>query len=336
MSGNARKKSSTGIYHVMLRGNNKQTIFHTAEDYDHFLSLLNEKRKKNSLILYAWCLMPNHVHLLIKEKDETLADIFRSMLSSFIKWYNAKYQRVGHIFQGRYESQPVEDQTYFLRVFRYIHRNPLEANLCGNLEAYRFSSYAYYFRSGRYQDHDMILNLMQKDDLERYHMAKDENEVDFLDIDRVKVPSEEEIVNSVLRTGFVNDIAHVNLLPRDLRTRILQMMLNAGISYRRIHELTGVSLSIIRAMSRDLHKASGAHEAHEVGSLAAAKPAQRSSCSAYKSGEARTLQSRPTALLCVPTTQTITLPTDMATSIGNIVAAQQCSSAVPASLHQQS
>ena len=274
MSGNARKKSATGIYHVMLRGNNKQTIFHTAEDYDHFLSLLNEKRKNNSLTLYAWCLMPNHVHLLIKEKDETLADIFRSMLSTFIKWYNAKYQRVGHIFQGRYESQPVEDRTYFLRVFRYIHRNPLEAKLCENMEAYRFSSFAYYFRSGRYQDHDVILNLMRKDELEQYHLAKDENEADFLDIERAEKLSEEEIVNSVLRSGFVNDIAHVNLLPRDLRTRILQMMLRAGISYRRIHELTGVSMSIIRAVSRDLHETSGAHEAHEVGSLDAAQPAQ--------------------------------------------------------------
>ena len=255
MSGNARMKSSTGIYHIMLRGNNKQTIFFDEEDYGKFFTLLSEKMKQNSLFLYAWCLMPNHFHLLIKEKNETLAEIFRSVLTAFIKWYNAKYGRTGHVFEDRFKSQPVEDPTYFLRVFRYIHRNPLEAFLCERMEDYPYSSYAYYFRSGRYQSGDIIWNLMEKDDLERYHFEKDENLSDFLDIEEVEKRSNEKVIAMVEQSGYVDKISSVKLLPRKERTKVIEMMLKAGVSYRRINALTGVSMSVIRAVSREVHGA---------------------------------------------------------------------------------
>ena len=268
MSGKARIKSASGIYHIMLRGNNKQTVFFDEDDYGKFLAYFMNKAKQKSLVLYAWCLMPNHVHLLIKEKDETIAEVFRSVLTGYIQWYNNKYQRTGHVFEGRFRSQPVEDQTYFMRVFRYIHRNPLEAFLCRKMEDYRYSSYAYYFRSGRYQDDDMILGLMKKYEWERYHLQKDENESDFLDIDceEKKKLTEEEIVTMVEHSGYVEHITAVKSLPRGLRTKVLELMLEAGVSYRRINELTGVSLSVIRAVSREMHQASeaatktGAHE----------------------------------------------------------------------------
>jgi len=242
-----RSKSATGIYHIMLRGNNKQKIFYTQEDYQKFLELLNRKSQQKSLILYAWCLMPNHVHLLLKEKNQPLGDCFRELLTSFVTWYNRMHERVGHVFQDRYKSEPVEDQTYFLRVFRYIHRNPLAAGLCEKPEDYPYSSYMHYFCSNRYQSGDMILNLMRKDELERYHLQKDENEEDLLDIDPTEKLSEEEIIAIVEHSGFVQHIASVKSLPCDLRTKVLQMMYIGGISYRRIGELTGVSISVIRA-----------------------------------------------------------------------------------------
>lgn len=256
MSGNARIKSNTDIYHIMLRGNNKQTIFHAEEDYRKFLMLFSEKANQKSLFLYAWCLMPNHIHLLLKEKEESLADIFRSILTAYIKWYNTKYHRTGHLFEDRFRSRPVEDQVYFMRVFRYIHRNPQEANLCEKMEDYPYSSYGYYFRSGRYKSDDVILNLMPRYELERYHMERDENPGDFLSIHNSEKLSEEEIVKKVVSSGIVGNISSVKLLPRDTRTKVIEMMLKSGMSYRRINELTGVSISVIRAVSKEMHQSS--------------------------------------------------------------------------------
>ncbi len=247
-----RKKSAVNIYHIMIRGNNKQQIFLDHDDYDRFLSILAEKRQNRSLVLYAWCLMPNHIHLLIKEKQEQMDQVFRSMLTGFVLWYNTKYKRVGHLFQGRFKSQPVDDETYFLRVVRYIHRNPLEAKLCGRMEDYPYSSFSYYFRSGKYQDKDLVFNLIRKDEFERYHMKADENDENFLDIDQRDRLNDEEFQSLALGSGIVGNISEVKSLPRDQRDQMIQLLLRSGASYRQINRLTGLSLNIIRAVSRAL------------------------------------------------------------------------------------
>ena len=253
MQASGRIKSDTDIYHIMIRGNNKQTIFHSSEDYQRFLGLMNQKTSEKCITIYAWCLMPNHVHLLVKEKSEPMAKIFISMLTGYSAWYNKKYEHIGHVFQGRYKSQAVEDQTYFLRVFRYIHRNPLEANLCDKMEDYPYSSFFQYFSSERYKDDDTILNLMSKKNLERYHFEKD-SDSDFLDINNEEISYEEKIVDLIMKVGLDINISEVKSLPRDQRTMVLQKLLLAGIPYRVICSSTGISMSVVRAVSKEFHK----------------------------------------------------------------------------------
>lgn len=248
----ARKKSASDIYHVVIRGNNRQKIFYDDEDYDKFLSILSGKREDQSFALYAWCLMPNHVHLLIKEKQETLESIFRGVLTDFVRWYNKKYGRVGHLFQGRFRSQPVEDETYFLRTVRYLHRNPLEAKLCEKMEDYPYSSFSYYFRSGKYQDEDLMFHMIRKDEFERYHKKTDEDDGFIIDIDKPDKLTDEELEHLALRSGVAGNIAEVRSLPRDRRTQVIQMMLRWGASYRQINRLTGISLTVIRAVSKSM------------------------------------------------------------------------------------
>ena len=123
----ARIKSSSGIYHVVLRGINRQRIFEEDEDYAKYLNIFKSCRKQCSAKLYAWCLIPNHIHLLLKENNVPLSHIFRKSGSGFVYWYNAKYSRTGYLFQDRFRSEPVEDETYFPTVVRYIHLNPVNA-----------------------------------------------------------------------------------------------------------------------------------------------------------------------------------------------------------------
>lgn len=237
MPRSARIESSSAIYHVMMRGNNKQTIFWDNDDYQEYLFLAKEKVDQKSCFLYSWCLMSNHIHLLIKEKQESLSMVMMKIQTTFVQWYNKKYNRSGHVFHDRFKSQVVEDPTYFFRVFRYIHRNPLEAGLCKRMEDYPFSSYAYYFRNPRYQAHDVILNLMEKDDLERYHFAKDENMDDFLDINNLCEFTDSKIIKMILDTGLVKELSGIKALPRERQNEMFSLLSRAGIPYQRIRKL---------------------------------------------------------------------------------------------------
>ena len=139
-----RRKSASGIYHVMLRGINHQQLFEDEEDYLRFLSILRECKEVSEYKLYAYCLMGNHVHLLLQEGKESLDLIFKRIGSRFVYWYNLKYQRVGHLFQDRYKSEPVETDAYFLTALRYVLQNPMKAGLEETPGTYGWSSYAAY------------------------------------------------------------------------------------------------------------------------------------------------------------------------------------------------
>ena len=125
----ARKKSESRIYHVMLRGINQQQIFEEAEDCDKFLDVMRDCKEICQYDVYAYCIMGNHIHLLIKEGTETLEQVFKRICGRFVYWYNIKYRRVGHLFQDRFKSEPVDSNEYLLTVVRYIHQNPIKAGL---------------------------------------------------------------------------------------------------------------------------------------------------------------------------------------------------------------
>ncbi|MCJ7806540.1 MAG: transposase, partial [Clostridia bacterium] len=115
----AREKSSTGVYHVMLRGINRQNIFKDREDRQQFITTLVKYKKVSGYEIYGYCLMTNHMHLLIKEGGESIDRILKRIGASYVYWYNKKYARCGHLFQDRFKSEPVEDDQYLLVVLRY-------------------------------------------------------------------------------------------------------------------------------------------------------------------------------------------------------------------------
>ena len=140
----ARKLSSTHIYHVMIRGNRRQDIFLEDEDRLRFIGILKKKKQKGEYELYAFCLMNNHVHLLIKEKKEQLSQIMKRINISYVNYFNRKYKQVGHLFQDRFKSETIEDENYLLAVLNYIHHNPFNAFIINNLADYPWSSYDMY------------------------------------------------------------------------------------------------------------------------------------------------------------------------------------------------
>ena len=163
MPRSARISAESGIYHIMLRGINHQQIFEDDEDYRMFLRVIHSCKKVSKFKVIAYCLMGNHVHLMIKEGEESLEQIFKRVGVRFVIWYNLKYQRTGHLFQDRFRSEAVEDFRYLNTVIVYIHQNPIKAGLCKKLEEYRYSSYVEYLKQPYLVDMDYVNGLVDKE-----------------------------------------------------------------------------------------------------------------------------------------------------------------------------
>ena len=133
MPRNPRIKGQSGVYHVMLRSVNRQQIFFEEDDYRFFIKLLKRYKTVSDYKLYAYCLMSNHIHLLLQAHGEDISTILKRIGTAFAFWYNGKYDRVGHIFQDRFKSEPVDIQHYLLTVLRYILRILLRNTLTAML-----------------------------------------------------------------------------------------------------------------------------------------------------------------------------------------------------------
>ncbi len=160
----AREKSESGIYHIMMRGINRQKVFKDDEDCLRFIQTLQKYKEQSDYAIYAYCLMGNHVHILLKTGTEPLEQIMRRVCGSYVYWYNDKYQRIGNLFQDRFKSEPVDGDAYFLVVLRYIHQNPVKAGLVKNIEQYKWSSYKEYLDKAILIDKDFPLGMFNDDD----------------------------------------------------------------------------------------------------------------------------------------------------------------------------
>ncbi|WP_407402543.1 transposase [Sodaliphilus sp.] len=149
----SRVFSTTGVYHVMLRGIDRRDIFRDNQDRGKFLKVLrsvtepvdsNNKPLPSYCMIHAYCLMDNHVHLLIAEGNETIGEVMKRILVSYVSYFNKRYERLGPLFQGRYRSEPVEDAGYFIKLLRYIHQNPVAAEMVASPDAYEWSSWHEY------------------------------------------------------------------------------------------------------------------------------------------------------------------------------------------------
>lgn len=155
----ARRKSQSGIYHVMVRGIDRQLIFRCPTDFKKYRSIVAECKSICGYELYAYCLMPNHVHFLIREGREDIGKAMQRIGSRYAYWFNKKYERCGYLFQDRFKSETVDNHRYFLTLLRYIHRNPIVAKLCESAGDYRWSSYNEYIVKRALIDPDYPLNL---------------------------------------------------------------------------------------------------------------------------------------------------------------------------------
>lgn len=139
----ARALSDNGYYHLINRGNGRQQIFHKEGDFRAFVELMQTARSQYPVKILAWCLMPNHFHLLVQpEIAECLNKFMQWLMTSHVRRYHQHYRTSGHVWQGRYKSFAVQDNDHLITVVRYIEANAVRAGLSASAAQWPWSSHA--------------------------------------------------------------------------------------------------------------------------------------------------------------------------------------------------
>jgi putative transposase len=245
MARQARKRSDTGIYHVMLRGIDKRDIFLDDEDRNKFIENMFRARKIGKLEIYGYCLMDNHVHMLIKENEEIGISIKRITVG-YVWWHNKKYERTGHLFQNRFMSEPVETESYLITVLRYIHQNPVKARMVTKSENYQWSSYKQYVCA--YQEESTLIDaqLIKSyfDTIENfnYYMNLPNND-ECLDYKQVKKNNDETLKEKIHKKYNINNIFE---LPIEERNKIIKKIYNeTDVSIRQLASVLEMGKAIV-------------------------------------------------------------------------------------------
>ena len=141
----ARKYLETSFFHVMVQGINKEYIFKNERYINRYLNLIKEEIPNKKIKIIAFCIMNNHAHFLINAQElDYLSKYMQKLNSCYAKYYNYMEERCGYVFRDRFKSQPIDSRRYLIQCVKYIHENPLKANIVDDLKKYKYSSYNYY------------------------------------------------------------------------------------------------------------------------------------------------------------------------------------------------
>ena len=262
MARQIRKKSGTGIYHIMLRGINRQDIFEDDEDYYymiHILKGMTERVDEHGVRLtplctfYAFCLMSNHIHLLIQEREEDISGIVKRVGVAYAYYFNKKYGRSGHLFQDRFRSEPVDSIEYFVTLLRYIHQNPVKAGIVENIADYQWSSWNEYISPNNADSFcaaKTVYTRIPKDELNELVYTTLEEYEEILDIDSEspKQPSDDDVKDFLLHSEGISNPLMIQSLEKVRRNEVLIAAKRMGAGLRQLSRLTGVSFGVIQKL----------------------------------------------------------------------------------------
>ncbi|MBQ7679097.1 MAG: transposase [Butyrivibrio sp.] len=247
----ARKISASGYMHIIVRGIGKQLLFEDVHDYWYYLDKLEQFCLDTNVWVCAYCLMDNHVHLLVKGESESIILLMKKMGVSYSWYYNTKYDRVGHLFQDRYKSEPVENDASLLTVFRYILKNPQKAGVC-SAARYPWNSYRYYDKPLSFMDLSVIRSLLG--DYRHYQEYIDQDDDDqgleYAESRHSDAWAKEEIMRCL---GISSGTALQDYSKMD-RDAALVKLKERGLSARQISRLTGIGRNIVQTAGKDRGK----------------------------------------------------------------------------------
>jgi putative transposase len=254
----SRQKSDLGIYHIIVRGVDRMNIFLDKNDNSKFLDTLRRFKEADNYEIYAYCLMSNHVHLLMKEAGDSIQRFMKRVGVSYVYYFNKKYDRVGHLFQDRYRSEVIDSEQYLLACARYIHNNPVTAGLVEYPEDYYWSSYSYYLGASNHGDFlniDFLLHLFSSDRgdavLKLREFTEMGNDDCFMECENISIESAKEkdkvekIITEILKEHNISLEELRKTKDKSYRNRILKEL-------KRVSQFSVRELSLVLGISKDI------------------------------------------------------------------------------------
>lgn len=260
MARGSRKESKTGYYHVMARGNNREMIFKKSSEKQYYLEQLQHKVDEGGISLVAYCLMDNHVHVLIYSDLESMTQALKSINIKFASRYNSEYERVGHVFQDRYKSEVINTDGNLINVMRYIHNNPVKAKMVLRAADYKWSSYRAYIG-----EKDKLIDLKKKkmivdmfsgsiEEYEQFHLKEETDE--FLevkeDLEREREERASKIIGKYCKKYRVKTVIELHESRKIVEEIIIELIKKSNLSHRRIAELTGITRGVVHSIAKKL------------------------------------------------------------------------------------
>lgn len=246
MPRSARQPAESGIYHVMLRGVNRDAIFLDAEDRERFLRALTDAKEASGCLVFAYCLMDNHVHLVLRATGEPVGVVVKRLGVRYVGWFNRKYGRVGHLYQSRFSSRPVDDDAYLVALLRYVWLNPVKAGLVARPEEYPWSSRRLVGRPSPLLDERPLRKLLPGGSLEDLATGGSRPaDVLIVDPDPPRHTDTEaaELLRRACGAGGPGEFHALGALERQAAIRVLRTQ---SVPYAQIARITGISATSVR------------------------------------------------------------------------------------------
>lgn len=214
MSRPLRRLGRSQVYHIILKGIDNQDIFYDNLDRKFFLKQISITKKDFNYLVYAYCLMTNHVHMVIKCKNDLLSKAIQSLVIRYVHYFNKKYSRKGSLVQDRFKSKNVETPKYFLEVCRYVHRNPEKAGIALT-QNYEWSSYREYLGQEKIIDKQHLLyyfnnNLNKFIDYTTKTIGIDSIE-DFVEYELINKLTDEQLATIIMKKFDISDISQIGV-----------------------------------------------------------------------------------------------------------------------------
>lgn len=233
-----KENIKTPFFHIMVQGNNKEYIFNSEEDKNKYLEIMKKTKEKIAIIILEYCMMNNHAHLLFYEEDtKNLTQYMHRVNLLYAKYYNKKYNRVGYVFRDRYKTQPIYSEKHLYSCVRYIHNNPVKANLVKKPNEYQYSSYG---NNIFYTNTKIEQNIKKYMHVQESSKLNDDEDFMFMENEVDKEEIAKDLIDEIMKEKRVT---RKELSKNDdiIYLIIKKLKYANGISYRMIENLIRVN-----------------------------------------------------------------------------------------------
>ena len=259
-------RTVTGFYHVCARGTGKQLIFEGDEDRWEFLELMRDCCREAGVTVIAWCLMGNHVHLVLADYEDAMSAAMHRLLLTYARRFNKRTGRTGHLFQNRFDRRSLDTDRYLMAAIRYVHANPQEAGIA-LIERYPWSSFAEYLRAydndttRGFSDPSCVLELFgSAEGFIAYSLSTPDGSEPAL-CDMKETEWERHAFADKMAKSLGVPLCGVKAAPPARRDTVIVGLHDAGFTVRQIERYTGIGKStvsrIVRARARTAMRTGG-------------------------------------------------------------------------------